>query len=338
MIKNAYTGKERMEAAFTGEQLDRAPVFLLLGGHLAQEAGFTLTQVMTEPQAALEATKFLYDRIDTDILFVPFNPWLPSAREAIRKLMGKVPSIKRADIKEKLPKWHVRDAKEDKLFGAHLGVCEKTLEMFSDYHLETLIGGPWSFAMELRGVEETMEDIYDDKEFLHELMKYTTETVIARSLAVVELGITPFIGDPSAGMSLISPSVYREFVYPYHQQIVKIIHDKGARVVFHICGSIDLIMEDLVSLGIDGISIDSPASLEKMFAVGQGKTTIIGNVDPILFLEGSFDQLEEKVKECFEISKGEPKYAIAPGCQIPLASPLENIEHFTACCHKYGAH
>ena len=30
-----------MEAAFTGEKLDRVPVFLILGGHLAKEAGFT---------------------------------------------------------------------------------------------------------------------------------------------------------------------------------------------------------------------------------------------------------------------------------------------------------
>jgi uroporphyrinogen decarboxylase len=252
--------------------------------------------------------------------------------------MGKTPSIKREDIKEKLPKWHVRGAKEDKLFGAHLEVCKKTVEIFPDYHIETVIGGPWSFAMELRGVEETMQDIYEDKEFLHDLMKYTTETIIVRSLEAVELGITPFIGDPSAGMSLISPTVYKEFVHPYHQQIVQAIHDKGSRVVFHICGSVDLIMEDLVSLGIDGLSIDSPSSLEKMFAVGKGKLTIIGNVDPMLFVQGNFDQLETKVKECFEISKGEPKYAFAPGCQIPLSAPLEHIKHFTACCHKYGAH
>jgi uroporphyrinogen decarboxylase len=154
----------------------------------------------------------------------------------------------------------------------------------------------------------------------------------------VEVGITPFIGDPSAGMSMISPGVYREFVHPYHQQVVKAIHDRGARVVFHICGYVDPIMEDLVSLGVDGLSIDGPASLEKMFAVGRGKTTIIGNVDPMLFVEGTFESLEEKVKQCLQISQGGPRYAIAPGCQIPLEAPVEKILHFIDRCHKYGAH
>lgn len=337
MIKS-ITPKERMEGAFKGERLDRVAVFLLLGGHFAEKAGYSLQQFLTEPEAALNTMKVTCDELETDIIFVPFNPFMPDAQEAIRKMMGKVPSIKRDDIKEKLPKWHVRDAREDKLFAAHLDICKRTVEMFPNHYLLSLVGGPWSFAMDLRGIEETMQDIYDDKPFLHDLMKFTTETVIVRSLALVELGVTPFIGDPSSGMSMISPPVYREFVLPYHQQIVDAVHKKGGRVVFHICGYVDPIMKELVSIGTDGLSIDGPSSLQKLFEVGRGKTTIIGNIDPVLFVEGNFDQIEEKVKECMEVSGKDARYAIAPGCQIPLAAPIENVLHFTRCCHKYGAH
>jgi uroporphyrinogen decarboxylase len=332
------TGKQRMEAAFRGEKLDRVPVFLILGAHLADRAGFTLQQALTDPEAALKTAQLTSQEIASDMGFVPFNPFMPDAQEAIRQLMGKLPSIKRPDIKEKLPRWHVRDVREDKLFAAHLDVCQKTVALFPDRHIETLIGGPWSFALELRGMEEAMEDIYEDKAFLHDLMRFTTDTVIARSLAVVEMGIIPFVGDPSAGMSVISPAVYREFVRPYHKQVVDAIHEKGGRVVFHICGYVDPIMEDLVSLGVDGLSIDGPSSLEKMFAAGRGKTLIIGNVDPMLFVEGTFDQLEAKVTECLAVSQGEARYAFAPGCQIPLAAPLENVKHFVHCCHKHGTH
>ena len=175
-------------------------------------------------------------------------------------------------------------------------MCEKCVEVFPDYHIDTMIGGPWSFALELRGASEAMEDLYDDKQFLHDLMNYTTDTVIARCLAVMELGVFPFVGDPAAGMSLISPAAYREHVLPYHQKIVEAVHDKGGRVAFHICGYVDPIFEDLIGLGVDGLSIDAPSSLEKLFEVGRGKTTIIGNVNPILFVEGTPDQLQEEVK------------------------------------------
>jgi len=337
MMERSFTGKERMEAAFSGEKLDRQPVLLLLGGHYAERAGYTLEQFFTQPEAALETAKITAEELDSDALFVPFNPLMPDAQEAFRKMMGKPPSIKKADIKEKLPKWSVRLPREDPLFSGHLDMCEKCVEVFPDYHITTMIGGPWSFGLELRGANEAMEDLYDDKQFLHDLMKYTTETVIARCLAALELGVSPFIGDPSAGMSLISPAVYAEHVLPYHQKIVEAIHDKGGRVSFHICGYVDPIFQDLIDLGIDGLSIDGPSSLEKLFELGRGKTTIIGNVDPILFMQGTPSQLEEEAKKCLDIAQGEARYIVGPGCQIPLQADLNNIKAFTEACHTYGA-
>ena len=333
----SITGKDRMEAAFSGEKLDRLPVLLILGGQYAERAGYTLEEFFTQPEAALETTKVTCQELDSDALFVPLNPLMPDAQEAFRKLMGKPLSIKKENIKEKLPKWSVRLPREDPLFSGHLDMCEKCVEVFPDYHINTMIGGPWSFALELRGANEAMEDLYDDKQFLHDLMRFTTDTVIARCLAVLELGVVPFIGDPSAGMSLISPVVYREHVLRFHQEIVEAVHDKGGLVSFHICGYIDPIFQDLIDLGIDGLSIDGPSSLEKLFNLGRGKTTIIGNVDPMLFVEGTPDQLEEEVKKCFDIAQGEAKYVIGPGCQIPLQANLDNIRAFTQACHKYGA-
>ncbi len=124
---------------------------------------------------------------------------------------------------------------------------------------------------------------------------------------------------------------------PYHQKIVEAVHDKGGRVAFHICGYVDPIFEDLIGLGVDGLSIDAPSSLEKLFEVGRGKTTIIGNVNPILFVEGTPDQLQEEDKKCLDIAQGDARYVIGPGCQIPLQANLDNIRAFTQACHNYGA-
>jgi len=107
MMEKAYTGKERMEAAFEGKKLDRHPVLLILGGQYAEKAGYTLEAFLTQPEAALEVSRLTAEALDSDALFVPLNPFMPDAQEAFRKLMGKPPSIKRDDIKEKLPKWTV---------------------------------------------------------------------------------------------------------------------------------------------------------------------------------------------------------------------------------------
>jgi len=57
----------------------------------------------------------------------------------------------------------------------------------------------------------------------------------------------------------------------------------------------------------------------------------------MLFVDGTPDQLAEKVKECLDISQMDSKYMIGPGCQIPLMAPLENIKHFIDFSHRYGA-
>ena len=268
---------------------------------------------------------------------MPLNPLMPDAQEAFRKLMGKPLSAKQDDIKETLSALSVRQPRDDKLFSAHLDMCEKMAREFPDHHLETMIGGPWSLAMELRGAGETLADMYDDKQFLFDLMEFTTETVIVRSLAVLELGVFPFVGDPSAGMSMISPTFYREHVMPYHKRLVDAVHDKGGRIIIHICSFMDPIFEDVISLGLDGLSIDAPSSLEKLFEVGRGKVTIIGNVNPMLFLEGTREDLEQAAQACLDAAQGDARYVIGPGCQIPLQADLDNIKAFVDYCHRQGA-
>jgi len=336
-MNETITGKDRMEAALDGKKLDRLPVLLLLGGHYAERAGYTLEQFLTSAEAALDTQKITVDELDSDAIFVPLNPFLSDTQEALRKLYGKVPSIKQSDIKTILPTWRVREPHEDGFFGAHLEVCRKTVEMFPDHHIDTMIGGPWSFALELRGATEAMEDIYDDPQFLHDLMHWTTETAIVRCFTVMELGVFPWIGDPSAGMSMISPPVYREFVLPYHRRLIDAIHQKGGRLGAHICGYIDPIYEDLLGLGIDLLSIDAPSSLETLFQVGRGKTTIVGNVDPMLFVEGGREELEAAAQKCLDIAQGDSRYIIGPGCQIPLQANLDNIKAFVDYCHTHGA-
>jgi uroporphyrinogen decarboxylase len=336
METGTITGKDRVEASLDGKKLDRHPVLLLLGGHYAEKAGYTLEQFFTQPEAALEVSKITCEELDSDAMFVPLNPLMPDAQEAFRKLLGKVPSIKKPDIKKKLPKWTIRDPREDPLFKGHLDMCATMVKEFPEYHMQTMIGGPWSFALELRGANEAMVDMYDDKPFLHDLMHHTTATVIARCLSVLDLGVFPFIGDPSAGMSLISPDIYREHVKPYHKKIVDAVHARGDRLAMHICGFMDPIYGDLIELGIDGLSIDAPSSLEKLFEVARGKVTIMGNVDPVLFIEGEPDQLQAEAKKCLDIAKGEARYIVGPGCQIPLEADLDNIKAFTEACHTYG--
>jgi len=71
MMVESITGKQRMEAALRGEKLDRHPVMLLLGGHFAERAGFTLEQFLTQPEAALETVKITCEELESTSSLCP---------------------------------------------------------------------------------------------------------------------------------------------------------------------------------------------------------------------------------------------------------------------------
>ena len=60
-------------------------------------------------------------------------------------------------------------------------------------------------------------------------------------------------------------------------------------------------------------------------------------MNPVLFVEGTPDQLKEEAKKCLDVAEGEARYVAGPGCQIPLGAKIENIKAFTQACHEYGA-
>jgi len=60
-----------------------------------------LEAFFTQPEAALEVIRMTAGELDSDVLFVPLNPYVTEAQDVFKKIMGKPMGAKRADIKEK---------------------------------------------------------------------------------------------------------------------------------------------------------------------------------------------------------------------------------------------
>ncbi len=87
MGEKSTTGKQRMQAALKGEKLDRLPVMLLLGGHYAEAAGYTLEQFLTQADAALETVKLTCEELDSDARY-RFRPTWITSRPSRRPVMS----------------------------------------------------------------------------------------------------------------------------------------------------------------------------------------------------------------------------------------------------------
>ncbi len=65
--------------------------------------------------------------------------------------------------------------------------------------------------------------------------------------------------DPVA--SQIKSATFQEFVTPSCQEAIKVIRDAGKTSSFFICGDCTKVMEDVCTIGTDGIAIDEQLNL-----------------------------------------------------------------------------
>ena len=99
--------------------------------------------------------------------------------------------------------------------------------------------GPFTAAANLRGATELCLDLYEDPQYVHDLLTYITDATIARIKAWRErLGHDPKpaawgIADDS--ISLLSDDAYREFVLPHHKRLLAELAGPGPHHI-HLCG------------------------------------------------------------------------------------------------------
>jgi uroporphyrinogen decarboxylase len=200
------------------------------------------------------------------------------------------------------------------------------------------LAGPLTTANNLRGAEKLMKDIYTNPEFVRKLLDFSVRSSIPfiREIAKWEVNIS--VADPVASGSLISPKVFREFAFPYLQQMIGEISAVSKPPSLHICGNTNRILEGMADTGAGTLSLDSLVDLADAKGKVGGRVIISGNVRPAetMYL-GTTATVEGNVKECIRKGYDSPKgYVLGLGCGLPFRTPSENIHAFFDAARKYG--
>lgn len=340
-----YTGKDHVAAAFAREFTDRVPVRVWYGiliGALA--AGVTAKQVRTEPQAYAQMTIKAQEILHNDTVPVAaFDAvmFAEGAGDGLELTQQEVIDRARKGVdlledKATFAKFKLPDLMQKGRLPYYVEICKTLKSEIGDAALDVVITGPWTTAATLRGADTLIYDTADDPDFVHDLLRHSTEYTKMIGTAIVEAGadIVTF-GDPSSGTSVISPAMFRKWSRPYLEETINYLKGKGATLCLHICGKVDPIMEDMVATGVDAISIDGPSSLKRLVDISQGQVVTIGNAPTELFVEGTKEQLEAVVRDCIDTAAW-GAYILSSGCQIPENAPLENVLHFMEYGRQYG--
>jgi len=342
-----YTGRERVVAACSGQYPDRVPADIM-GVNIGHRVlGFTRQQLATDPQKAAAGTIKSWELVQHDVVGVGVLS-LPMAQAAgtecgFDEERGLYAKTRVLEEKDNLAGMSIPDPRHDDPLPFSLEVCERVgSALKKEVAVRGTVSLPWTVATQMRGMEQLIYDTADDPDFVHAVMRFCTDYTKALGDAVLEAigegNVGLFTTDPAAGCSVISPRLYRRFVQPYHEEVVGYFKAAGTWTTFHICGYLDPIMEDIISTGVDGVSIDEKSSLKKMFEVSRGKAVVIGNVHPLLFADGTQADIEAAVRECLQVAAGESAYILSSGCAIPPGTPLENMRYFIEAASRFGGY
>ena len=220
--------------------------------------------------------------------------------------------------------------------GLYVESIRKATELITDRPVLAGIIGPFSLAARLLDVTEIMMDCYDEPDMVHTVLEKCTAFLMEYAKAYKAAGADGILmAEPVSG--LLSPALEEEFSSPYVKRIVEAVGDDGFIVIYHNCGDNVLRMtESILSTGADayhfGNSIDMADMMQKMPA----DTIVMGNVDPAgVLLRGTPALVRAATLDVMSRCCSHPNFVISSGCDIPPATPWENIDAFFAAVEEY---
>ena len=220
--------------------------------------------------------------------------------------------------------------------GLYVDAIRKAVEIITDRPVLAGIIGPYSLAARLLDVTEIMMLCYDEPDMVHIVLEKATAFLIEYAKAYKAAGANGIVmAEPVAG--LLSPALEEEFSSPYVKQIVDAVQDDSFIVVYHNCGdNTPRMTESILSTGSAayhfGNAIDMAAMMEKFPA----DVVVMGNVDPAGVLrQGNPELVRTATLDVMSKCCSYPNFLISSGCDIPPATPWENVDAFFAAVEEF---
>jgi uroporphyrinogen decarboxylase len=127
------------------------------------------------------------------------------------------------------------------------------------------------------------------------------------------------LGGGDASTTVISPDIFNEFVAPYDSVLIQAAHDAGQRMVYHTCGGMMPILEDIAAMKPDAMETFTPKNMGGDAKLSEAKKRIgnkvcmIGGFDQFHFFTGcSEEETRDEVRRCFEEAGEGGGYILCP--------------------------
>lgn len=333
------TGRELIRCAISGQKIDRIPWVPFAGVHAGSLIGKNATEYLQDADAIVAGLKEVIRRYRPDGVPMVFDLQIEAEIFGCKLNWSDdnppaVISHPLADGELTLDQLTIPLATDGRLPIA-LDVTRRIRNKYPDLALYGLITGPFTLALHLLGTDIFM-GMFDNPEYINQVLAFCTETGKALAKYYIEAGCDVIaVVDPMT--SQIDPDQFKEFCTKPSIELFEEIRSLGALSSLFVCGHAQNNIDVMSDCHCDNISIDENIPLDFVRDICRKKGVSFGGNMKLtsVMLLGSPDDNKVDAMACMELG-GMEGFILAPGCDMPYATPPENVEAIADVVHdKY---
>ncbi len=188
------------------------------------------------------------------------------------------------------------------------------------------------------GFQRFCELLYEDPFVIETMLDRYSEWISVAVRKLAEIGYDfLWLADDIAYKNgpMFSPEILHDMIMPYYRRVADAITIPW---IFHSDGNIKLLLDDLLSLGMNAIHPFEPGAMDPVwFKKEYGKEfCLVGNINLNTLALGAPEDVEKETKERIEQLSEGGGYIVSSANSIADYCKAENVLAISATIEKYG--
>lgn len=331
------TGKELIKEAFALKELERIPWVPFVGCQAGKLIDKNADEYLKSADLMIRGLEEAIKQYKPDGIPVAFDLQIEAEALGCKLQWAKrnPPAVISHILSEKSLSELKIPTEKDGRIPIVLEVAKTLRKNYPDLALYGLITGPFTLALHLLGTDIFLK-MYEAAEEVKEILEFTRDVAMAMAGYYIDTGCDIIaVVDPMT--SQIDPSLFEMFISKPEKELFDMIRDRKSLSSFFVCGHAQHNIELMCDCKPDNISIDENIPLEYVRDIAlKNKISFGGNMKlTVVLLMGSIDDVNQEAVECMDRG-GTRGFILAPGCDLPMDTPQENLIAVTKLVHdKY---
>jgi uroporphyrinogen decarboxylase len=237
------TGRELFNIMKNGDMPQRIPFIPSIYEHSARVINKKPSEVAVDEDLIVESQLTSYEIYRHDLISVGLDIYNVECEALGAKVYfpenDEIPSLSEVLIKSKkdLDRLTLPDPEKDGRMPLFINAAQRISNIIGkEVIVNGTVVGPFTLAALMRGFEDFIMDLITDYDFAKELMLFAKKVGLVFAKAFIERGMGLSINESWISPPLLSPDLYRKYVYPVEKDMVTDIKKMGLDNVAIISG------------------------------------------------------------------------------------------------------